>query len=54
MEKNLEQIDQDGDEIKIIDWYFPENDESRMAVTINLNGYTFEGIVYNPINKEVI
>ncbi|MEK6883846.1 MAG: hypothetical protein AABY22_29725 [Nanoarchaeota archaeon] len=33
------------DEIKIIDYYFPENDESRMAIKVNLNGHIFEGIV---------
>jgi len=35
----------DLDIIKIIDWYFPLNDEDFMGITISLNGYLFNGTI---------
>ena len=45
MKKTLKQIEKDGNEIKIIDWYFPLNNEDNMDVTISLNGFIFKGLL---------
>ena len=33
------------DEFKVLDWYFPGNDESRMQITVEINGCKFCGII---------
>lgn len=38
--------------IKVIDWYFPLNCEEFMDITIELNGYRFNGVLDQIKKKE--